>query len=170
MPFFTTVLSADTLVIENVSNGLHTDALQIEIKNPANYSRFRFVDYELTVYKVEAVSRSTAVEFTGFHSLFITPPHILRYGHAFLLGNLPGKVANISLFIDLVSSPWSSKYTLTSICSSARSAVSISSVFRAKRDMDFTMMRSIRPFLQSRSIRRKSSRFSMLVPVIPSSA
>ena len=83
---------------------------------------------------------------------------------------MPGKVANISLFMDRVSSPCSSKYTLTSISSSARSAVSISSVLRAKRDIDLTMMRSIRPCLQSSSIRRKSSRFSMLVPVTPSSA
>ena len=91
MPFFTTVLSAYTLVIENVCNGLHTDALQVEIKNPANDSRFRFVDYELAADKVEAVSRSAAVKFAGFHSLFITPPHILRYGHAFLLGNHAGE-------------------------------------------------------------------------------
>ena len=91
MPFFTAVLSAYTLVIENVCNGLHTDALQVEIKNPANDSRFRFVDYKLAVDKVEAVSRSAAVELAGFHSLFITPPHILRYGHAFLLGNHAGE-------------------------------------------------------------------------------
>lgn len=51
-----------------------------------------------------------------------------------------------------------------------RIVVSSSDVFLAKRDTDLTMMRSIKPFLQSRINRCKSSRLAMQVPVMPSSA
>ena len=91
MPFVASVPPAYALVIEQVGDALHSNALQVERKNPANDRRLRFVDHKLAVYQVEAVGRSAAVEFAGFHSLFIAPPHILRYGHALLLGDHAGE-------------------------------------------------------------------------------
>ena len=51
-----------------------------------------------------------------------------------------------------------------------KAAARQSFVFRANLEMLLTRMRSIFPFRQSCSIRRKSSRFSTDVPVMPSSA
>ncbi len=61
-------------------------------------------------------------------------------------------------------------YTVTPMSLSIRRVARSSSVFRANRETDLHMILSILPFLQSRIRRFSSSRFSMLVPVIPSSA
>lgn len=50
-----------------------------------NDRRLRFVDYELAVLEVEAVSRTGAIEVTGPHPLLIAPTQISRYVHTFLL-------------------------------------------------------------------------------------
>ena len=45
--------------------------------------------------------------------------------------------------------------------------VSVSTVFRAKRETDFVMIRSILPASASWIMRLKPSRFFVLVPVMP---
>ena len=63
-----------------------------------------------------------------------------------------------------------SKYTLTPRAFRERTVSRHSVVLRANLDMDFTSILSISPRSQSRSMRLKSSRFSIEVPVMPSSA
>ena len=69
-----------------------------------------------------------------------------------------------------VSMPSFSKYTLTPRAFRERTVSRHSVVLRANLDMDFTSILSMSPRSQSRSIRLKSSRFSIEVPVMPSSA
>ena len=73
----------------------------------------------------------------------------------------------VSVFVSIFSF---SNRTLTPMVDNSRRADRQSLVFRAKRDTDFTRMRSILPFRQSRIMRLKSSRWSIRVPVSPSSA
>ena len=69
-----------------------------------------------------------------------------------------------------VSMPCSSNRTLTPSSLSSRTAARQSFVFRAKREIDLTRMRSIFPLRQSAIMRLKSSRLSTEVPVMPESA
>ena len=64
----------------------------------------------------------------------------------------------------------SSKYTSTLSSRSIRVILRQSSVFRAKRLMDLTMIMSTLPRLHWRMSLLNSSRFFILVPVIPLSA
>ena len=63
----------------------------------------------------------------------------------------------------------SSKYTSTSIDFNSRTVWSSTTVFRANREIDFVMMRSMFPARHSTSSRWNSVRFSF-VPVSASSA
>ena len=63
-----------------------------------------------------------------------------------------------------------SKYTPIPLAFSRRTVSRQSTVFRAKRERDFVMIRSIWPRLQAVIIFLNSVRFFMLVPEIPSSA
>ena len=76
----------------------------------------------------------------------------------------------ISLDTLAVSMPCSSNRTLTPSSLSSRTAARQSFVFRAKREIDLTRMRSIFPLRQSAIMRLKSSRLSTEVPVMPESA
>ena len=53
---------------------------------------------------------------------------------------------------------------------SSRTYCMLSKVLRAKRDMDFVRIKSIFPFLHCAIMARKSSRFFVCTPEIPSSA
>ncbi len=62
-----------------------------------------------------------------------------------------------------------SKYTSIPFSFSFRTVVSVSTVFRANREMDFVMIRSIFPAMASATIWLKPSRFFVLVAEMPSS-
>ena len=63
-----------------------------------------------------------------------------------------------------------SNWTVTPRDISSRREARQSFVFREKRERDFTRTLSILPFRQSESIRLKSSRLSVFVPLTASSA
>ena len=63
-----------------------------------------------------------------------------------------------------------SNTTVTPSCRSSRRAAMQSWVLRAKRESDFTRMRSILPLRQSSIMRWNSVRLAVLVPVMPRSA
>ena len=72
----------------------------------------------------------------------------------------------------LESSVWMfsfSKNTSTPFALSSRSVTKVSTVFRAKRLMDFVTMRSIFPARASEIISLNPSLFFTLVPLMPSS-
>ena len=83
---------------------------------------------------------------------------------------MASRVSCISPNIWAVSMPCSSKTTTTPKSFNSRVVSMSSSVLRANWETDFTRMRVIFPARQSWSIRLNSSRFSRLVPVMPSSA
>ena len=63
-----------------------------------------------------------------------------------------------------------SKMTSTPAAFSFRTVWSVSTVLRAKREMDFVKIRSMPPFKARLTMRLNPSRSFVLVPVIPSSA
>ena len=62
-----------------------------------------------------------------------------------------------------------SKYTSTLFSFSWRTAVSVSTVFLANREMLFVMIKSIFPANASAIMRLNPSRFFVFVPLMPSS-
>ena len=81
MPCCVSVPFRNLLCIQLIGNGLFAAALQVEMKNPTYNRRLRIINTKLSIYEFIPVSSSAAVEFAGFHSLLITPPHI--FGNRF---------------------------------------------------------------------------------------
>lgn len=91
VPCCCSVASWNAFLIQLVCDSLLPIALKVHGEDPTDDGRFRFVDDQVTVDKVEAVCRSTAVEVAGLHPLLITPTHIPRYRLALLLGGHTGE-------------------------------------------------------------------------------